>query len=675
MRESHLLQKFVSKHRTLSIFLSFAALITFTLFSVAIIVMSGKNISLEDSVFSPLDEPTRYIAQENVTLDVAASRLAVAEKLNLNRKILVPTTSSQPSSIAALVEQYGGTVISQSASGIVIDVPPQTSDALEEALVQGGSVKEVEVDFPIFLTSERVEWSVMRIDAPRVWDTVAGQGVRVGIVDTGIDYNHPDLRNRYAGGFDLINNDSDPFDDHGHGTHVAGIVAADLNGVGVVGVAPAASLYALKVLSNDGTGYISDLVQAVDWAIANNLDVLNFSLGTTYDSKILEKKLGEAASKGIILVAAAGNTGGGAVMYPAAYREVISVSATDSSDKLASFSSLGAELAAPGVAIRSTVPGGGYATWSGTSMAAPHVTATVALMMSNGQSNIRESLRSTAMDLGPVGVDSYFGHGLIHARPAALGEDVLAPVVTFLSPVHESSVTGMGVVQVELRIQDESAITSASLEINGNQVVQWQDEPYTYSWNTESMPEGEYVLVARAKDEFGNEGSAQLRLKVSRDIEPMPESELESRRDQATSSANLPGLRIGNQRDADQRTPGAGQDRPATPADDRRQNLQQVNPGQSRQGQPAQQAAPQAQPQQQQSQSVQSTQPQSPPVISNIQQRNQRPADPPPQSSRPEIPPGQFNKPDADEESQGKGKVKGAQTDSQWWGRLLFWRR
>jgi subtilisin family serine protease len=206
----------------------------------------------------------------------------------------------------------------------------------------------------------------------------------------------------------VINKTNDPFDDHGHGTHVAGIIAADLNNSGIAGAAPKARIYAIKALAADGTGYISDLITAIDWAITNNLQLLNFSLGTTYDSSLLRHKIQDAAGRGIIITAAAGNTNGGALLYPAAYNEVIAVSATDSKDNFASFSSLGAEVAAPGVSIRSTVPGGRYATWSGTSMAAPHVTATLALMLANGQLDVRQQLRDTATDLGPAGKDSYF---------------------------------------------------------------------------------------------------------------------------------------------------------------------------------------------------------------------------------------------------------------------------
>jgi len=231
------------------------------------------------------------------------------------------------------------------------------------------------------------------------------------VVDTGIDLTHPDLS--VKGGINIINPRKSPADDNGHGTHVAGIIAALDNDFGVVGVAPEASLYAVKVLNRSGIGWTSDIMAGVDWCITEGMDVVNMSLGGGSYISDFQDLCDKAAEAGIAIVAAAGNEGG-AVSYPAAYANVIGVSATDSSDAFASFSNfgIGVDIAAPGVGIYSTYKGGGYTTLSGTSMAAPHVAGTLALSL-----NIFE----TADYIDGLSVYQQ-GAGLVDAGEAATGK-------------------------------------------------------------------------------------------------------------------------------------------------------------------------------------------------------------------------------------------------------------
>jgi subtilisin family serine protease len=262
---------------------------------------------------------------------------------------------------------------------------------------------------------------VDRIDAEFAWaEGYTGEGTKVAVIDTGIDYTHPDLIANYKGGKDFVNKDDLPMDDNGHGTHVAGIIAAcNNNDIGVVGVAPNASLYAVKVLDATGSGYYSDIIAGIEWCIGK-VDIANMSLGGTYDSPSLHAAC-DTAAEHILLVAAAGNSGnragrGDNVNYPARYDTVIAVAATDSSDNRASFSSTGPplDIAAPGVSIYSTYKGGGYATMSGTSMAAPHVAGTLALLLSG-------DIYGTADDLGSQGWDSLYGWGLVDAEESTTG--------------------------------------------------------------------------------------------------------------------------------------------------------------------------------------------------------------------------------------------------------------
>lgn len=207
----------------------------------------------------------------------------------------------------------------------------------------------------------------------------------MAVLDTGIDIDHPDLDDNLSGCVNFIYWWRNCDDDNGHGTHVSGIIAAENNDFGVVGVAPNAKIYSLKVLNYRGRGYLSDIIEALDWAITNNIDVVNMSLGTSSDVLSFHEAVQRVNAAGITQVAAGGNSGPGAdtVIYPARYPEVIAVSAIDSNNNVPSWSSRGPEidLAAPGVSVYSAYRGGGYQTMSGTSMAAPHVTGTVALRL------------------------------------------------------------------------------------------------------------------------------------------------------------------------------------------------------------------------------------------------------------------------------------------------------
>lgn len=276
-------------------------------------------------------------------------------------------------------------------------------------------------------------WGVDRVDAELVWPSGnTGDPVKVGIIDTGISLTHPDLAANVKGGVNTINPMKSAKDDNGHGSHVAGTVAALNNTQGVVGVAPAADLYAIKVLSASGSGYVSDIIEGLDWAIANGMDVVNMSLGTASDIQSFHDAVASTQAAGVVVVAAAGNSGG-AVNYPGAYPEVIGVSATDSSNVLASFSSRGPEvdLAAPGVSIYSTYKGTGYATLSGTSMASPHVAGVAALLLNTpvgsydadadgswDPDEVQTKLQDRATDLGAVGYDTLYGYGLVNAAAA-----------------------------------------------------------------------------------------------------------------------------------------------------------------------------------------------------------------------------------------------------------------
>lgn len=250
-------------------------------------------------------------------------------------------------------------------------------------------------------------WGVTRVNAEGAWSRgVDGRGVKVAVVDTGIDCAHPDLAANCAGGYNALDSNKPPTDDNSHGTHVAGTIAAVKDGKGVVGVAPAARLYAVKVLDADGGGSLTSIIKGIVWTGRNGMQVANMSLGAPVGSVFMRLAVAYAKSKGVAILAAAGNSGG-SVGYPAAYDDTIAVAAADSGDKVAEFSSRGKQVdfIAPGVDVNSTVPGGKYDRYSGTSMATPHMAGLAALAVQQGASGkdgVMAALRRSAKPLASL---------------------------------------------------------------------------------------------------------------------------------------------------------------------------------------------------------------------------------------------------------------------------------
>jgi subtilisin len=354
-------------------------------------------------------------------------------------RVLISFETPPGESERAGLERVGGRI--RHAYRLVPAICAHLPEAAIEALLQRPGVMRIEADGRVRAVDEMSNaWGVEHIQSGAAHDRgVTGAGVKVAVIDTGIDYNHPDLSPNFAGGWDFVNDDNDPMDDHGHGTHVAGTVAAVYDGVGVVGVAPGVELYALKVLDYTGSGWDSDIIAALQWAVDHGIQVSNNSYGgeSSEEPTALRTAFENAQDAGVLNVAAAGNSGtaegtGDNVLYPARFDAVIAVASTDQSDTRASFSSTGpaVELSAPGVSILSTTLGGGYGLGSGTSFASPHVTGAAALVIAagvedaNGNGRINDEVRAilvqSAEDLGAAGRDNLYGWGLVNAARAAV---------------------------------------------------------------------------------------------------------------------------------------------------------------------------------------------------------------------------------------------------------------
>ena len=333
------------------------------------------------------------------------------------RNVIVGFKEQAPGLAVAEVNAVGGKV-SRSFKHVPA-VAAELSEAEISELSKNKRVAYIEDDVMIEALAEQIPWGVEHTNAPVIWPYTGGKGVKVAVLDTGVDINHIDLT--FRGGINTI--DGSCFSGiANHGSHVSGIIGALANSKGIVGMAPAVELYSVKVLQDDGKGTLSALIAGLDWAVENGIDIVNMSLGTSTDTNALKSAVDRAYAAGILLVAAAGNSGTAdgntdTIRYPAKYESVIAVGAVNNNSQRASFSATGPalELTAPGVSIYSTIPGSRYALASGTSMAAPHVAGAAALIWSKNpdftNAQVRKALREGAVQAGST---YQYGHGIIN---------------------------------------------------------------------------------------------------------------------------------------------------------------------------------------------------------------------------------------------------------------------
>ena len=406
-----------------------------------------------------------------------------------------------------------------------IRVPAQALEAVENALSQRPEIKFVERNYrlsPDFIPSDPLyssQWHLTKVSADLAWEISQGTAsVVVAILDSGVDPTHPDLAAKLVAGYNFYNNNTVTSDVYGHGTKVAGTAAAICNNAaGVASPACQNRIMPIRVTDTTGAGYVSAIANGLTWAVDHGAKVMNLSFAGVAGISTITNAAQYVVNHGGVVVAAAGNCGCFDSTPENPY--IISVSATDSADNLASFSSQGnyVDVAAPGVGIYTTTTGGGYGAPSGTSFSSPLAAGVVALMMSVNPglkpSQVESLLEANADNFGLPGYDTAYGNGRINAyravAAAATGSpppDTTAPVTNIDAPSNGATVSGG--VSVAVSASDNVGVTRVDLYVDSALYASDTAAPYSFYWDTTKVGNGTHTLAAVGRDAANNAGTS-----------------------------------------------------------------------------------------------------------------------------------------------------------------------
>jgi thermitase len=454
---------------------------------------------------------------------------APGEKRWVPGQILVaPRVGVGPADFDAALQRHGGR--SKGRVGAldvhIVSVPAHAEEAVAKALAHNPGIRFAELDVLVKpdITSANDTyypdgWHLATINAPAAWDSSLGSGVIVAVLDSGVDASHPDLQGQLVPGWNMYDNNVNTADVYGHGTKVAGVIAAlSNNGMGVTSIAWNAKIMPVRISGTDGWASSSTIANGLSWAANNGAQIANISYAVTGSSTVTSAA-SYMRSKGGVVFVSAGNDGNQSSIAPNA--SIITVSATQSGDTLAGWSTYGdfVDIAAPGAGIWSTKNGGDYAAVSDTSFSSPAAAVGALVMASNSSltpDEVEDILKGSSVDLGSPGKDEFFGYGRVDAAAAVAtagsggstggGEpdpvDTVAPLVSIASP------TGgvvSGVVTVAVNASDDTGVDRVELFANGVRVKTDFTAPYNMTWDTSSNT-GSVNLVAKAFDIANNQG-------------------------------------------------------------------------------------------------------------------------------------------------------------------------
>lgn len=462
----------------------------------------------------------------------AAGAQAQDENTVPGRLVLQVKPGLSEHNLGKIVSPHGGRLRAIGAGLFVLDLPPTASStAVRQVLARHPALKFADHDRRFRIAAAVNDplatnaWHLGKINAGTAWDRSTGNGITIAILDSGVDPTHPDLAGQLVPGWNVVDNNSNSTDLLGHGTAVAGAAAAALNNAtGVASVAGGARIMPIRITDSSGYATGSGIAQALIWAADRGARVANVSFSGLVGNPTVQSAAQYMKSRGGLVVVSAGNTGTN--LGFAAETSMIPVSATESNDTLATWSSFGPYVAvsAPGNYIWTTQRGGTYGQWWGTSFASPVAAGVVALMMSARPdlppSQIESLLYGTTVDLGSAGRDIQFGFGRVDAAAAvaaavsAPATDATAPSATLASPTNGASVSGL--VAVDATALDNIGVSRVELRVDGSAVATDSGSPYQFSWDSTRVGNGSHTLQVVAYDAAGNSGaSARITVTVA----------------------------------------------------------------------------------------------------------------------------------------------------------------
>jgi subtilisin family serine protease len=463
-----------------------------------------------------------------------------------NRLLIQPRAGLSADNLAKILKVHQGRARRLGKSDLhLVDLPNGAALAVAKILERHPQLKLVELDRLVLSTGLPndpylgSEWHLNKVGAPTAWDSAGGMGdgVKIAILDSGVDGGHPDLAGNLIPGYNFMDWNYDTSDSCGHGTAVAGTAAAvSNNSSGVAGVAGKAKIMPVKIASYNSTyggcyAYYSTVASGINFAADNGARVINVSYVGIAASQAVLNAAQYAKSKGSLVFASAGNNGRDEGLTPST--AFVMVSATDENDNLASWSSYGSfvTISAPGTNIWTTNNGSGYGQWNGTSFASPLTAGVAALMMSANPSadnlTIESLLYATAIDRGAAGRDPYFGYGRVNAAAAVqavvartIKADTQAPSAAVTAPLAGGTVSGL--VAVDVAASDNVGVVRADLKVNGTVVATDTSAPFGFSWDSAGVANGTATLSIVAYDAAGNAGtSASLTVNVANGVTPV----------------------------------------------------------------------------------------------------------------------------------------------------------
>jgi len=425
----------------------------------------------------------------------------------------------------------------------IINVPVGAEEALARALSHNPKIEFAEIDQLNKLdeiipndTYFNASWHLPKVNAPSAWETSTGKSVVVAVLDTGVDSNHPDLIGKVLQGINTVDNTTNTADIAGHGTNVAGVIgAASNNGQGVSSIAWDSQILPVRVSNqSSGSAYTSDLAEGVTWAANNGAHIVNASYALTSSSSV-NSAAAYLKEKGGIMVVSAGNDGSQWSFGDSS--NLISVSATSSSDQKTSWSSYGSfvDVSAPGAGIYTTSNGGGYASVSGTSFSAPLTAGILGLIKAANWNltpdQMENILESSAVDLGSAGFDINFGHGRVDAHAAVLlaqqttggidntpAPDTTPPSINFDLANTQLS----GVASINVSATDNTSVKTLTLSLGsaaGEQLLSSVNgDQISIGLDTIQLYDGAYTLSATAADSYGNTSTSDIEITIANNI-------------------------------------------------------------------------------------------------------------------------------------------------------------